>query len=290
MDPPDAWCPDAIPTTVSTLLKIFLRKPRWACPSFTSIYSSTSSAVTLPKQLDSAQVSFMMQYRAILSVGREPSEPTLLIWPVMPKSLQWSLAALESLSLHLRGGTLFWVLRNSIASWKALGPSSVLIALHPSSVVYMLPWKRFSERSRYGMKLLGFCLTLFYRSKISLANDFQSIFLILRVRALSARSLWPLQTFPWPLIPSSSPSSTDKGTTYAAKTPTQQFWASRWSPKLAAKCLWWTESMFVRQVRRSLPSSTSQVMTTSLGSSRLPKSIAWKIEPPQRQYLSILCL
>ena len=96
MDPPDAWCPDAIPTIVSTLLKIFLRKPRCACPSLTSIYSSTSSAVTLPKQLDSAQVSLIVQYRAILSVGREPSEPTLLIYPVVPKSLQWSLAALES--------------------------------------------------------------------------------------------------------------------------------------------------------------------------------------------------
>ena len=154
----------------------------------------------------------------------------------------------------------------------------------------MKPLKRFSERSRYGMKLLGFCLTLFYRSKISRANDFQSIFFSFRVRALSTRSLWPFTTFPWPLIPSSSPSSTYKGTTYAAKTPTQQFSASRWAPKLAAKCLWWTERMFVRQVRRWFPSSASQEMTTSLGSIRLPKSIAWKIEPPQRQYLSILCL
>ena len=74
IEPPEAWKPEAIPTIVRTLLNMFLRNPRWAWPSFTSIYSSTSSAVTLPKQLDSAQVSFITQYRAILSVGREPSK------------------------------------------------------------------------------------------------------------------------------------------------------------------------------------------------------------------------
>jgi len=52
---------------------MFFLKPLCFCPSLTSIYSITSAAVTLPKQLDSAQVSFIMQYLAIRSVGRDPS-------------------------------------------------------------------------------------------------------------------------------------------------------------------------------------------------------------------------
>ena len=110
----------------------------------------------------------------------------LLIWPLAPKSLQWSLAARASSSLHLSGGIDFWSLRNSMASMKATGPSSVRMALQPSSVVKMLPWKRFKERSKYGTKLLGFYLILFCKSKMRFANEVQSIWLSLRVLAVSS--------------------------------------------------------------------------------------------------------
>ena len=62
-------------------------------------------------------------------------DPMLLIWPVAPRSLQWSFAALSSSSLHLNTVIGFWERRNSIASTNAIGPSSVLIAVQPSSDV-----------------------------------------------------------------------------------------------------------------------------------------------------------
>ena len=62
-----------IPTIVSVSLNMFFLKPLCAWPSLTSICSMTSSAEKLPKQLDSAQTSLIVQYLAILSVGSEPS-------------------------------------------------------------------------------------------------------------------------------------------------------------------------------------------------------------------------
>ncbi len=74
IEPCVACTPAATPQYYNSGLKMFFRWPRAGCPSSTMRRSKTSSGLEVWKHMLSAQDSSMVQYRAIRSVGNEPSK------------------------------------------------------------------------------------------------------------------------------------------------------------------------------------------------------------------------
>ena len=125
-------------------------------PSHTTSRSTTSLASSPPKILLSAQVSSIVPYFEILSVGNKPSEPMLLTVPFGPISWTWSRAAYSNLSFHLKGVMPFYFLKNSMASEYAFLPSLVSINDRPSSEYKVVPLNLPKHLSKWAMNDFGF--------------------------------------------------------------------------------------------------------------------------------------